>query len=102
MSKKSRGSDPGSRLAKLDKALWDNVPHLASVLTDEDHFISVLCRQQDDSTYLMVLKRYGPDGGPMVCFGGGYGVAGAFMALNATIASDRWRVDTPWPGPNGT
>jgi hypothetical protein len=80
----------------LDKALGDGVPQLTSVLRNEEDFISLLVKLCDDGTTLAILKRYGPDGGPMVCFGSGYGVAGCLVAIDATIAAGKWRVDKPW------
>lgn len=96
MSKRSNASD---RILGLDKALRDYVAHVASYLGDEETFVSLYFKHQDDGTVLAVAKRYGPDGGPQVCFGGGYGVIGAMLSLNATIASDNWKTDKPYRKP---
>lgn len=80
----------------LTDAISEHTPQLMSVLGDEEDFISLFVKYRDDGTYLGVLKRYGSDGGPLVCFGTGYGVPGALVALEATIAAGNWKVDKPW------
>lgn len=96
MRKKSGKPSGQARWKALDKALGDGAPQLASVLRDEADFISLLVKLCDDGTTLAILKRFGSDGGPMVCFGSGYGVAGCLIAIDATIAAGKWRVDKPW------
>ncbi len=96
MRKKRSGSSPKERWLQLDRSFQAEVPQVASVFAAEDDFLSILIKHQDDGSCLAVIKRFGPDGAPMVAFGGGYGVAGALMALDATIAGNRWRVDKPW------
>lgn len=93
MTKKNSG---GSRLLLLDAAFRDAVPQLRSVLGNEDDFISMLAKRQPDGTVLIVLKKYGPDGGVLVSFGGGYGVVGGLLAIDGTINANRWRADKPW------
>jgi nucleoid-associated protein YejK len=72
-----------ARWVQLEEALSQTVPQVFSILANEDDFISLYAKIRDDRTTLLVLKRYGSDGGPTVCFGSGYGVAGAFLALEA-------------------
>lgn len=96
MRRKSGKASGQSRWQALDKALGSGAPQLTSVLRDEAEFISLLVKACEDGTSLAILKRYGSDGGPMVCFGSGYGVAGCLIAIDATIAAGKWRVDKPW------
>lgn len=76
--------------------LSSSFPQLYEVLSDEESFISLLVRPTDDGSTLGILKRYGSDGGPMVCFGVGYGVVACFLGLDSTVAAGAWRVDKPW------
>lgn len=87
------------RLVRLDDSLHELIPHLYGVLCEEDDFIEFRVKAQDDGTVLGILKRYNPEGAPMVLFGGGYGVLGAFLTVDAAVQGNRWRVDKPWkPG----
>lgn len=88
------------RWLELDASVKNNVPQLYSVLTDEVDFIELRLKIRDDRTVLGILKRYGSDGAPMVCFGSGYGVTGALVGLEGTIAAGKWRLDKPW-NPDG-
>lgn len=81
---------------ELGELLGDKLPQLASVLGDEGEFISLLVKPMPDGTMLAILKRYGSDGTPMVCFGSGYSVAGCFIGVEGTIAAGKWRPDVPW------
>lgn len=96
MPKKNGKVSSEHRWLKADKSLRECFPQVFSVLGEEDAFISVLVKRQPDGTMLAVLKRFGPDGGPMVCFGSGYGFAGCFMGLDGTVAVGKWRVDKPY------
>lgn len=80
----------------IDNALKAGVPQVRSALADEDDFRELRLKLRDDRTTLAILKAYGSDGGPVVCFGSGYGVVGALMALNASIAVGAWKTDKPW------
>lgn len=82
--------------AAIDDALRGVLPHLASVLADEDDFLGMHIKPRGDGTTLAVVKRYNGDGTPMVCFGSGYGVAGCLMAADSAIQGDNWRIDKPW------
>lgn len=86
------------RWLAVEQILLANVPQLSAVLGSEEAFISLYVKIRDDRTMLAVLKRYGSDGGMLVCFGTGYGVAGCFMGLEGSIAANKWKVDEPWPG----
>lgn len=79
----------------------ESFPHVFSVLEREEDFISLLLKAKDDGTCLAVLKQFGPDGAPMVCFGSGYGAVACILGLDASIQGNKWRVDTPWDHKNG-
>lgn len=89
----------GDRWLELESALRSVVPHLFSVLGDEEDFKEIRFKLRDDRTTLAVLKVYGSDGGPMVCFGSGYGIVGSLMSVNASIAGNAWKPDKPWRPP---
>ena len=93
-NRKKRSS--GERFAKLGIELGDAVPHFYGYSEDPDQFIELRIKLRGDGSYLAILKGYGSDGTPLVCFGVGYGVAGALMAINATVAGGHWRVDKPY------
>lgn len=102
MSRKpTRKVSAATRLVQIDAALEVNVPQLRAVLGDEESFISLHIKMREDASMLAVLKAYGPDGGPLVCFGVGYGIAGCFLGLEGSIAGNRWRVDKPWHPESG-
>jgi hypothetical protein len=82
--------------AELHLALETYIPQVTSILGDERDFLSLHMKSRDDATTLAVLKRYGSDGAPVVCFGSGYGVAGALMGLEGSVAGGNWRPDKPW------
>lgn len=86
----------------LEKSLRDNVPSLFGELSNEGSFVELRVKARNDGTTLTILKVDGPDGGPLVCFGSGYGAAGALMAIDATIQGGRWRADKPWPRNSGS
>lgn len=96
MVTKKRFENNADRWLHVDEALRDALPQLMSVLGSEDQFISLHIKLKEDRTTLGVLKRYGPDGGPTVCFGSGYGVSGCFVALEGSVAAGSWRPDKPW------
>lgn len=98
MVRTSKNDSGMRRWLELEESLTDNIPQVMSVLNNEHDFISIYIKLKEDGTCLGVLKRYGSDGGPQVCFGSGYGVSGCFVALEASIAGNNWRQDKPWPG----
>lgn len=72
------------------------IPHASSWWGEEDGFRELRLKRRDDGSTLAIAKGYGPDGGEVVCFGSGYGVVGALMAIDAAIQGGAWRVDKPW------
>lgn len=83
-------------MAELGEAVRLRLPHFASWYVDEESFGELRLKARDDGTTLAIAKGYGPDGGAVVCFGSGYGLIGALIAIDATIQGGRWRVDKPW------
>lgn len=80
----------------LNHAFDTYIPQLHAMWGKEDDFREVRLKLRADGTVLAIVKRYGEDGGPLVCFGSGYGVAGALMGVEGAIAANQWKVDKPW------
>lgn len=89
------------RWVEMNEQISGMVPHLYGWFNDEEGFIELRIKLMRDGTHLAVAKGYGSDGGPIVCFGSGYGVVGAIMAVDRTIQGGNWRVDKPWEGSKG-
>lgn len=98
MSKKIRARSKVTVWAEFEESIGERVPHLSAWLNDVDSFNELRLKARDDGTTLAIAKGYGEDGGPLVCFGVGYGVAATLMAIDATMQGGRWRVDVPWDG----
>lgn len=98
MAKKSASGRSAERWAELGDEIHQRLPHLYAWLVDEDDFAELRLKARPDGTTLAIAKGYGTDGGPVVCFGSGYGAVGALMAIDATIQGGRWREDKPWSG----
>ena len=91
----------GEKFTALGAQLQVLVPHLSAVLAAEDEFIELRIKSRPDGSMLVILKRYGDDGGPMVLFANGYGASGVLLATDAAIQGDAWRVDKPWTPKGG-
>lgn len=98
MARRTKKNSSQERWMELGDTLERLLPHLSSVLGDSDDFIALYLKARDDGTILAIAKKYASDGSPVVCFGSGYGVAGALMAIDATIQGGHWKVDKPWGG----
>lgn len=98
MARRQKKNSTQQRWVDLDESLQRLVPHLFSVLAESDDFIALYVKARDDGTILAIAKRYDSDGTPVVCFGSGYGVSGALMAIDATIQGGHWKTDKPWDG----
>lgn len=98
MARKTKKNNRSSAWLALDQVIKNEVPHLAAVLADEEDFISFHIKMRDDGSVIGVLKRFGSDGGKLVCFGSSYTVSGCFVAVDATIQGGNWKVDKPWNG----
>lgn len=95
----TRKDRPAERWAAVDGYLRLNFPHAASWWSDSNSFSELRVKSRDDGTVLAIAKGFGDDGAPVVCFGVGYDLVTAIMAIDATIQGGRWKKDTPWPGP---
>lgn len=96
MATKRKKGGITQRYTALGEALRVGVPQFFSWSEDVEEFISISLKMRSDGTVLAVAKGYGADGTEMVCFGSGYGVAGALVAIDSTIAGAYWKVDKPW------
>ena len=83
---------------ELGLFIQTQLPQFSSVLADEETFISLHIKARDDGSFMGVLKQFGADGGPMVLFGAGYGIAGVLISLEGSVAAGSWRPDKPWAG----
>ena len=96
MPNKSKRPGGEGRWLRLSDLIRETLPHLHAVLCSEDDFIELRLMAKADGTTLAILKRYGSDGGPMICFGSGYGAMASLLAIDATVQGGKWRVDKPW------
>lgn len=96
MPKKSSVRSASQRWLELVDVLGEHIPHVASWWSGVDDFEELRLKARPDGTTLAIAKGYDSSGGPVVCFGSGYGVEGALMALNASLQGGNWRVDKPW------
>lgn len=87
---------------ETDKQLRRLFPHLAAWYNSTDEFDRLTIMLRDDGTHLAIGKGYGDDGGPIVCFGGGYGLAAALMSIDKTIQAGNWKVDKPYSARKGS
>lgn len=97
MPKKSSGNRALERWTEFSDELHRRVPHLSAWYGEEESFSELRIKAKADGTMLAIAKGFGPDGGPVVCFGSGYGLVACLMAIDATIQGGHWRVDKPWP-----
>lgn len=96
MAKKRRGGSSSERWIEFSEKIRAEVPHLSAWFEKEEDFVELRLKMRDDNTVLAIAKGFGPDGGPVVCFGSGYGVVGAMMAVDSAIQGGRWKYDKPW------
>lgn len=73
-------------------------PHVSAIFGDAAEFNGLVLKVRDDGTVLAVLKAFGSDGAPIVCFGTGYGPVGALHGLDRSVQGGSWKKDKPWPG----
>lgn len=86
------------RMYDFAEFLGTAVPHLAAFLATEEDFAELRFKLKEDNTTLAIAKGFDAEGAPVVCFAQGYGVIGAFLAIDAAIQGNNWRVDKPWDG----
>jgi len=96
VSTKNKRKGLQARWESVEKGLHDSFPHLSAWWSDEEGFESLRVMARADGTTLVVAKGFNGEGGPIVCFGSGYGVVLALMAVDATINAGNWRADKPW------
>lgn len=96
MVRKQNKRSGGERLVEFDASFLKYVPHLRAFFSNEESFIDIRLKARDDGTILVIAKEYSSDGTPMVCFGVGYGVVAALLAIDATMNGGRWKIDKPW------
>lgn len=95
----NRKKNPRSQLwSAMSEQIHRDLPHLSSFFSDDERFIELRVKLMPDGTHLTIAKGYGPDGGPLVLFGAGYGFVGALLAADSAMQGNRWKVDTPWKG----
>lgn len=95
-----RGQEQWSQLHSEIERL---TPHLYAFLNDVDDFRELRIKANSDGTHLAIAKGYDNGGGPVVCFGVGYGAIACLLAIDATINGGRWKFDKPWDnGPSST
>ncbi len=96
MPSRNGSLSPMERWQALDGELRRLTPHLTAVLSRENDFRELRIKSRDDGSTLVIVKAYGADGAPTVCFGVGYGSVAALVAVDATIQGGHWRPDKPW------
>lgn len=96
MSRKRRKVSKAEQWTTLSEQVGRVMPHLVAWWDDDDDFVEIRLKLRPDGTVLAIAKGYDSDGGPVVCFGTGYGVLGALMSVDGTIQGGRWREDKPW------
>lgn len=99
MPSKKKGKNAVESWTRVSALFSIEAPHLHGWLQDVESFSELRIKARDDGTFLAILKGFGRDGGPVVCFGVGYDVVLALLAVDSTIASGGWRVDKPWSPP---
>lgn len=100
MTRKTNSNSPARKMVGIDEELFRRVPHFLSWSNDSDSFREIRLKFRPDGTTLAIAKGYAEDGSLVVCFGAGYGIAGALIAVDGTINSGNWREDRPY-SPNG-
>lgn len=96
MSDKRTQNGRSHNWVELSDSIKTGCPQLVAWYNTTDDFQELRFKARDDGTILAIAKGYGADGGPIVCFGVGYDVPAACLAINASIAGGHWRVDKPW------
>lgn len=96
MATKKRKGNSQHSWAELNQTFKTLIPQLHALWSAEDDFKEIRLTLRVDGTVLAIVKKHGEDGGPLVCFGSGYGIAGSLMAAEGTIAANGWKVDKPW------
>lgn len=96
MTKKTEHDTRVGKWNRLTDLTKKEVPSLSAWWDDVEDFAELKVKAMPDGTVLAIAKGYGSDGAPMVCFGAGYSVTGAMLAIDATITAGRWKPDLPY------
>lgn len=91
---------PSERWILLVEEFRTSYVHVAQFCLDNSRFAELRLKLRDDNTVLAIAKGYGEDGGPIVCFGSGYDIVLALMALDSSMQGGNWRFDKPWQPPS--
>lgn len=86
--------DTFSAIHKTWATYLSNVYHWGSVDEEDALSVRLTCRGAGD--WVAVAKRVGADGEHQVIFANGFDYVSCWLALNASMAGDRWRKDKPW------
>lgn len=89
----SKKNSKQTRWVELAEELQKRLPNLAAVYNDPGVFRGLSVNARDDGTLLAIVRGYGPDGGPVVCFGNGYDIAAALLAVDASLQGGHWKAD---------
>lgn len=99
MSRNRKHNSQVERWLKFDELLQTKLPSFCAWSGDEDEFLEFRVKAMPDGTTLAVAKGLNGSGGKIVCFGVGYGVTAALLAIESSIQGGNWREDKPWePG----
>lgn len=89
-------------LLQLHYAVQEHLDALYAVLTDASAFTEIRIKARLDGTCYALVKRAGPDGGPLVAFGSGYDALSALHGLEGALHAGHWRVDKPYTNGHGS
>lgn len=84
-----------SKIAQIHATLSAELPQLYAFLTSGDDFQEMRIYLRPDGSHLGVLKGYGGDGTPVICFGSGLDAVTCFLGIEMTLTASRWRTDKP-------
>lgn len=90
------------RLIDREVYLQKNLPQLYSFIeTKMDTFRGLNITLSKKSGMLVILKRFGDDGGLQIMFGGSHSPLEALFVIEEILATDGWKDDQEWVGPSG-
>ncbi len=86
--------DTFSEIHRIWATRLSNIYHWAC--TNEVDALDVRLRCRAPGDWVAVAKRVGDDGAHQVIFANGFDFVSCWLALNASMAGNRWRKDKPW------
>lgn len=94
------GNSPQTPYTRLDSTLRSVLVQIFSMVDGQGHdLVGINVKKRGEQDWIVVIKAYGADGGPIVCFGNGFDISGGLLAAEGAVAAERWREDKPWqPG----